>query len=46
MRQDDDGLFVVHDLEEHLRAEADLAGEYASIFGCPKLEQEKMGVQG
>jgi hypothetical protein len=46
VRQDDDGSFVVHDLEAHLRAVADLAGEFASIFGCPKLEHEKMGVKG
>jgi hypothetical protein len=27
VRSDDDGSFVLHDLEEHLRAVADLAGE-------------------
>ena len=33
VRQDDDGTFVIHDLEDHLRAVADLAGEFASTFG-------------
>ena len=34
VRQDDDGSFVVHDLEEHLRAVGDLADEFASNFGA------------
>lgn len=33
VRQDDDGSFVIHDLEEHLRAVADLEGQFASTFG-------------
>jgi CRISPR-associated endonuclease/helicase Cas3 len=33
VRQNKDGSFVIHNLEEHLRAVADLAGEFASIFG-------------
>lgn len=33
VRQDDCGSFVIHDLEEHLLAVADLAGEFASTFG-------------
>jgi CRISPR-associated endonuclease/helicase Cas3 len=33
VRQDEDGTFVIHDLEEHLRAVGDLAGEFASVFG-------------
>lgn len=31
--QGEDGSFVIHDLEEHLRAVGDLAGEFASTFG-------------
>ncbi|MBI4001737.1 MAG: CRISPR-associated endonuclease Cas3'' [Nitrospira defluvii] len=34
VRQGDDGSFVIHDLEEHLRAVAKLSEEFASIFGC------------
>ena len=34
VRQDNDGSFVIHDLEEHLRAVAKLSGEFASVFGC------------
>ena len=34
VRQTEDGSFVVHDLEGHLRAVGDLAGEFASIFGA------------
>lgn len=34
VRQNADGSFLVHDLEEHLRAVAVLAGEYASHFGA------------
>jgi CRISPR-associated endonuclease/helicase Cas3 len=33
VRQDDDGSFVIHDLQEHLRAVAELAGKFASTFG-------------
>lgn len=33
VRQDKDGSFVIHNLEEHLRAVADLAGEFALTFG-------------
>ncbi len=33
VRQNKDGSFVIHHLEEHLRAVADLAGEFASTFG-------------
>ena len=29
----DDALFAIHELEEHLRAVGDLAGEFASSFG-------------
>lgn len=32
VRRNDDGSFVIHDLEEHLRAVADLASEFASDF--------------
>jgi len=35
VRQNKDGSFVIHDLEEHFRAVADLAGKFASTFGCP-----------
>ncbi len=34
VRQDDNGSFVIHDLEDHLRAVGDLAGEFASNFGA------------
>ena len=34
VRQDEDGSFVIHDLEEHLRAVATGAGEGASAFGA------------
>ena len=34
VRQDDDGSFVIHDLEGHLRAVAALVGEFASDFGA------------
>ncbi len=33
VRQTNDGSFVIHDLEEHLRAVADLSGAFASVFG-------------
>jgi CRISPR-associated endonuclease/helicase Cas3 len=33
VRQGEDGSFVIHDLEAHLRAVGDLAGEFASTFG-------------
>jgi len=33
VRRSDDGSFEIHELEEHLRAVAGLAGEFASIFG-------------
>lgn len=33
VRRNDDGSFVIHELEEHLRAVADLAGEFATEFG-------------
>lgn len=33
VRRNEDGSFDVHELEEHLRAVADLAGEFASTFG-------------
>ncbi|CUS33068.1 CRISPR-associated endonuclease Cas3'' [Candidatus Nitrospira nitrificans] len=33
VRRNDDGSFAIHELEEHLRAVGDLAGEFASTFG-------------
>ncbi|MGB4069970.1 MAG: CRISPR-associated endonuclease Cas3'' [Nitrospira sp.] len=33
VRRNDDGSFAIHDLEDHLRAVGDLAGEFASSFG-------------
>ncbi len=33
VRRNDDGSFAIHELEDHLRAVADLAGEFASSFG-------------
>ncbi|MBM4259126.1 MAG: CRISPR-associated helicase Cas3' [Deltaproteobacteria bacterium] len=33
VRRNDDGSFDIHHLEDHLRAVADLAGEFASSFG-------------
>lgn len=33
VRQNEDGSFVIHELEEHLRAVGTLAGEFASSFG-------------
>lgn len=33
VRRNDDGSFGIHELEEHLRAVGDLAGEFASSFG-------------
>lgn len=33
VRRSDDGSFEIHELEEHLRAVAGLAGEFASTFG-------------
>jgi CRISPR-associated endonuclease/helicase Cas3 len=33
VRRNDDGSFAVHELEDHLRAVGDLAGEFASSFG-------------
>ncbi len=33
VRRNDDGSFLIHELEEHLRAVADLAGGFASTFG-------------
>lgn len=33
VRRNEDGSFAIHDLEEHLRGVADLAGEFASSFG-------------
>lgn len=33
VRRNDDGSFTMHDLEEHLRAVADLAGQFSSTFG-------------
>lgn len=33
VRQTEDGSFVIHELEDHLRAVEDLAGEFASSFG-------------
>jgi len=33
VRRNEDGSFVIHDLEDHLRAVAGLAGEFASTFG-------------
>lgn len=32
VRRTDDGSFEIHDLEDHLRAVADLAGEFATEF--------------
>lgn len=34
VRRNDDGSFEIHDLEEHLRAVAGLAGEFATDFGA------------
>ncbi len=34
VRRNEDGSFEVHDLEEHLRAVGELAGEFASICNC------------
>ena len=34
VRQNKDGSFVIHNLEEHLRAVASLASEFASDFGA------------
>jgi HD superfamily phosphodiesterase len=39
VRQNKDGSFATHNLEEHLRAVADLAGEFASTFGHSDLGQ-------
>ena len=33
VRRNDDGSFLIHELEDHLRAVAGLAGEFASTFG-------------
>lgn len=33
VRRKEDGSFAIHELEEHLRAAGDLAGEFASSFG-------------
>lgn len=33
VRRNHDGSFVIHQLEDHLRAVADLAGMFASAFG-------------
>ena len=33
VRRNEDGSFEIHHLEEHLRAVADIAGEFASTFG-------------
>ena len=33
VRRNEDGSFEIHHLEEHLRAVADLAGEFAAAFG-------------
>jgi|CXWL01.1.fsa_nt_gi CRISPR-associated endonuclease/helicase Cas3 len=33
VRQNQDGSFVIHDLEDHLRAVAELAADFASTFG-------------
>lgn len=33
VRRNDDGSFAIHELEDHLRAVRDLAGEFASSFG-------------
>ena len=33
VRRNNDGSFEIHDLEDHLRAVADLAGEFAMAFG-------------
>jgi len=33
VRQNEDGSFEIHHLEDHLRAVGDLAGEFASTFG-------------
>ncbi len=33
VHQNEDGSFVIHHLEDHLRAVSDLAGEFASTFG-------------
>ena len=34
VRRNGDGSFVIHDLEEHLRAVGNLAGQFASDFGA------------
>lgn len=33
VRRNEDGSFIIHELEEHLRAAGDLTGEFASTFG-------------
>jgi hypothetical protein len=38
VRRNDDGSFVVHELEEHLRAVGDRAGEFALSLGCQKFK--------
>jgi hypothetical protein len=43
VRRSDDGSFEIHHLEEHLRAVADLTGQFASTFGCLELEEETWG---
>ena len=39
VRQNKDGSFVIHILEEYLRAVADLSGEFASTFVHSDWEQ-------
>lgn len=39
VRQTQDGSFVIHELEAHLRAVGDLAGEFASSFGHSDWER-------
>ena len=34
VRRNEDGSFEIHHLEEHLRAVADLVGEFALSIGC------------
>ena len=33
VRQNDDGTFAIHNLDDHLRTVANLAGKFASVFG-------------
>jgi hypothetical protein len=43
VRRNDDGSFAIHELEEQLCVVGNLAGEFASTFGCLELEGETWG---